>query len=163
MAVRITAKFDARDIEKMFLEKMRKIDQVILTRLIFIAEKFVKNARSKGAYTDQTGNLRSSIGYIILKDGSEIRSDFERSMKTSGGKRRKRNYGKDGIKVAKELIEEIKSNFPKGYVLIVVAGMDYAAAVEAKGYDVITSSAEIAVDDLNRAMKELKSKIDRIR
>lgn len=162
MAVRITAKFDARDIEKMFLEKMRKIDEVVLNRLIYIAEKFVKNARDKGSYTDQTGNLRSSIGYIILKDGREIKSDFERQMKVSGG-RRKRNYGKDGVRVAKELIDQIKSDFPKGYVLIVVAGMNYAAAVESKGYDVITSSSEIAVDDLRRAIKEIKSKIDRIK
>jgi len=35
---------------------------------------------------------------------------------------------------------QIKSKY-KGLVLIGIAGMEYAAAVEAKGYDVITGSA----------------------
>ena len=32
-------------------------------------------------------------------------------------------------------------DYPKGMVLIGVAGMGYAAAVESRGYDVITGSA----------------------
>ena len=41
--------------------------------------------------------------------------------------------------------------------------MDYAAAVEAKGYDVITNSSIEAIKDLKQAVKEIKAKIDKIK
>lgn len=79
---------------------------------------------SKGFY-DISANLRSSIGYIVQKDTKEISSNFE-------GKSEGKNKG---LATAKK----IASKFT-GYSLILVAGMDYAVAVESKGYDVISSS-----------------------
>ena len=46
-----------------------------------------------------------------------------------------------------ELIEKIKAKYPKGLVLIVVAGKNYAAYVEAKGYNVL-SSAELMAENI---------------
>jgi hypothetical protein len=43
--------------------------------------------------------------------------------------------------------------------LIVVAGMDYAAAVESRGKDVLTASSIKAKNELKQAIKDLKRKV----
>ena len=95
--------------------------------LIRIGEEFVNKARTKGEYMDDTGNLRSSIGYILIDNGKVINQNF------SGN-------DAEGKIAAMDYANQIKSKY-KGLVLIGIAGMEYAAAVEAKGYDVITGSA----------------------
>ena len=91
----------------------------------------VAEARKSGSYTDRTGNLRSSIGYCIVENGNIItKSGFEKVLSTA-------SQGKgSGEKSLSDLISE----YSKGLVLIVVAGMNYAAAVEAKGYNVLDSA-----------------------
>jgi hypothetical protein len=42
------------------------------------------------------------------------------------------------------LINELKEKYNKGFVLIVVAGMDYAVYVEALGRNVLSSSKLLA-------------------
>jgi hypothetical protein len=96
--------------------------------LLRVGEEFVNQARRSGEYTDRTGNLRSSIGYILINDGKIIHQYI--TGKTSKGKQ-----------TAISFINEIKSVYNKGLVLVGFAGMQYAAAVESKGYDVITGSA----------------------
>lgn len=44
-------------------------------------EEFVKIARLEGNYIDHTGNLRSSIGYVIVKDGRIVGKNFQLSEK----------------------------------------------------------------------------------
>lgn len=145
----IKARFTPADVERMIREKADRIDKAILSRLQYIGEKFVNNARKNHTYLDQTGNLTSSIAYIILKDGSRKKDNYKKSEKGSGGER--------GLTAAKAMIEELKVKFPKGYVLICVAGMDYAASVESKGKDVITASSIAAKKDLENAVKSFKS------
>jgi len=111
-------------------------------------EQFVTNARNSASFTDRTGNLRSSIAYVILKNGVQIDSNFE-----------ERKGGKDGISAARDVISDAKKNFPTGFVLIGVAGMDYAAAVEARGFDVISKSASIAESSLRQAISKLGNKL----
>lgn len=111
--------------------------------LIRIGEEFVNKARSKGEYMDQTGNLRSSVGYILIRDGKVINQNIS---------------GKDaeGKIVAVDFANQVKSTYNKGLVLVGFAGMEYAAAVEAKGFDVITGSAptkEIMVSAFNKFLK----------
>lgn len=98
-----------------------------LAILIRIGEKFVNDARKKGEYTDRTGNLRSSIGYVLIENGQIINKNI--SGRTP-----------DGTARAEAFAESIKNQY-KGLVLVGFAGMEYAAAVESKNYDVITGSA----------------------
>lgn len=148
MAVSIAAKFNKADIRKVLEEKRKNFEEALLMRLRRIGEQFVSNARQRADFTDRTGNLRSSMGYVILKDGNQLYDNFQQ-----------KSGGTVGVDKAKEVIDEIKKNFPTGYVLIGVAGMDYAAAVESKGFDVITSSAGIAELSLKDAVKKLSSKL----
>lgn len=141
-------RFKAGQFEKQLAAYAKKMDQAIINRLIYVGESFVRNARLNGNYADHTGNLRSSIGYIILKNGRTINQLFEEADKG--------NDKKSGVKAGARVASELKKRYPNGYVLIVVAGMNYAAAVESKGKDVITGSSKQAEAMLESFMNKLK-------
>lgn len=123
----IKALFKGKQLQNIFETFEKDVDNKTLQTLQFVGEKFVNKARLTGNYTDRTGNLRSSIGYIILKDGKTIDRNFQGKSK--------------GKQQAQSVASEVALQYPKGFVLIGVAGMEYAAYVEAKGFDVITGSA----------------------
>jgi hypothetical protein len=149
MVVKLVPKFTKAQIQEMLESKIGVIQQAVLSRLQRIGETFVTNARLNGTYKDRTGNLRSSVGYVILKNGEQVFENFE--GKTSVGKQ-----------TAKAAADEIASQYPTGYVLIGVAGMEYAAAVESRGYEVITSSSITAREELKTALQGLQKKIEQI-
>lgn len=94
-----------------------------------------QNTYSEQAYRDRTNNLRSSIGFVIFKDGQIVSSYFNKSgsgNEGDGGKGASR-----GLESAEEESGQVSSN---GYVCVLVAGMHYASSVETKGYDVISGS-----------------------
>lgn len=123
----IKALFTGKQLANVFEQFQNEVDDKILQTLQYMGERFVNKARLSGNYRDRTGNLRSSIGYIILMDGKVIDRNFSGKSK--------------GQIEAKSVAHEVALQHPKGYVLIGVAGMNYAAAVEARGFDVITGSA----------------------
>lgn len=149
MAVSITPKFSKADIQKMLAKKKQVIEKVIISRFQRIGETFITNARNNNTYTDQTGNLKSSIGYVILKDGEQIfGSSFEQVKE-----------GIKGTKAGPKLTDEVSKKYTRGFVLIVVAGMEYALYVEAKGYDVLTASSIAAENDLKKAVEQISKKV----
>lgn len=134
--------FRQGDIDRRIDRFTVSIEQRIIWTLAMVGEKFVNDARSTRTYKDQTGNLRSSIGYIIARDGNIIQENIE-------GKA-------EGRSQAKKIAEEVLRENRKGFVLIVVAGMEYAAAVESKGYDVITGSVPATKALLKSKIKEYR-------
>lgn len=144
-------KFDKRQIKKLVSEMKERVEEAILLNLKRIGEQFIVNARNNANFTDRTGNLRSSIGYVILKNGLQLVGSNWVQIKEGG----------EGIIAGKKLIEELSRKYDTGLVLICVAGMDYAAAVEAKGFDVISSSATVAEQSLKKAIERLKGKIQK--
>lgn len=127
-----------------------------------IGQKTVTAIRTGDAsnWNDQTGNLRSSIGYIIVHDGNIVnRSGFKQ---VNGPKRNKFNVG--GSKEGRSYAERLATQFPNGYVLIIVAGMDYAAYVEnIEGKAVLAQGKLLAkrlhkelVDKYNARMEQRK-------
>ncbi|SEV88907.1 hypothetical protein SAMN05428988_0156 [Chitinophaga sp. YR573] len=157
--IKIKPKFTAAQIEKLLNGKLDLISKAYFERLQYIGENFVKNARENATFTDRTGNLRNSIGYIILKDGKQLISNFR---KTTSGDGETKIEGKGGFQIGQEKAQEIGEKFPKGFVLICVAGMNYAAAVESLGFDVIASSSIIAKDELKKAIESIFKKIQRL-
>lgn len=134
-------------VEDFFDRFINRAEEQILKNLQRAGELFVKNARLYGSYKDQTGNLRSSIGYIIIKDGDVLSENFQLSDK--GTDRH------SGLKQGRKLIKEIAEMYPNGYVLIGVAGMEYAACVEAMGYNVVTGACIQCEEDLKRVSKRI--------
>lgn len=105
--------------------------KVIVNTFCYVGEQCIIEARNNGDYTDQTGNLRSSIGYAVIWNGKVIQKELADKVK----------IGDEGTsKGEKFLSDRIKKAQKKGIVLIVTAGMNYAEYVEAKGYNVLTSA-----------------------
>lgn len=156
MALSITPKFTKAQIKEVLEKRRENLGKVILLRFQRIGETFVTNARNNGNYKDHTGNLRSSIGYVILQDGEQVFENF----KTFPAVDAETKGATVGAENAKAAIDDIAQQFPTGYVLIVVAGMDYAAAVESKNYDVLTSSSLIAENDLKTAILTIQGKLN---
>lgn len=127
--------------------KTKMIEDYNRKAVLFLAqlgERVVRYAREDMSqakhYTDRTGNLRNSIGYIIVQDGRLIRSAFTgATMPTSGNDGSPNDAHSTGLSYAQEVAKELSKS--KTY-LVWVAGMHYASAVEAKGFDVITGSGD---------------------
>ena len=134
------------EIDRYTEQKLKGLEQAVIRTLTYCGELCLNVARSTNSYKDQTGNLRSSIGYVVTVDGRIVnQSDFETVKKGGDG-------SKQGAAFAKQLVRR----FPKGICLIVVAGMEYAAHVTNMGYDVL-DSAELTADRIvPRLLKSLK-------
>ena len=118
--------FAASMVKRVMDDFLKKTDAEIIATLYYIGEEFVNTCKISGNYTDRTGNLRSSIGCAVMKDGSIIKS-------ISFGS------NSEGVTKGDEFADEIKAQFPEGYYLVVYAGMHYAIYVETKGFSVISS------------------------
>ena len=124
-----------------------KIKSIINT-MKYIGQTCVTQAKENPGYMDQTGNLRSSIGYVVVYDGSIV----------SGGEFEKIINGDDGVRSGEALIQKLVSENPKGIVLIVVAGMNYAAYVETN-LNVISSAELLAESMVPQMLRQLGFKI----
>ena len=110
---------------------LKMTDDEIIATLYYLGEEFVNICKISGNYMDRTGNLRSSIGCAVMKDGEIIKSIHYVSTHDDEGK---------GERSGVEFSEEIRSQFPQGYFLVVYAGMHYAIYVESiERYSVISS------------------------
>lgn len=146
--------FSPADIRAKLESGAKRIETAIITRLAYLGEECVNHARSLDTYKDQTGNLRSSVGYLIARDGRILKQFFETANKDEGGK---------GKGTARKIALEVLAGAGSGYALIVVAGMNYAAKVEAKGLDVLSSAEQYAKKELPRMKAQLKTQIARMK
>lgn len=133
--------FNIKDIDRSFDNFYKEVDSKELEVLKYIGEAFVNEARSMHTYKDRTGNLRSSIGYQIAHKGKVVFGDFQGTP--------------EGQQAAKEVVKDVLSKERTGFVLIGVAGMNYAYYVESKGLDVITGSTQKAEKMMETIVKKL--------
>ena len=133
------------DVDEMVAVAAGQMEQAVIYRFAEIGEKCVNEARKKHDYTDRTGNLTSSIGYVIAVDGQVIRqSSFEKVKR-----------GDDGVKRGPDMAREIAAQTPKGIALIVVAGMNYARYVADRGKNVLQSAELLQEKLVDRLVKQL--------
>ena len=139
---------------------MKIVHDEIFRALSYLGEQCVIKIRDRSAnesWIDQTGNLRSSIGYAIYEKGrKEIESAFK-IVKT----------GVEGSSEGKKMIDELASSYSNTYALVVVAGMNYAEYVEAKdNKDVLASTELFARKEvgkyLSKAIKRAEAKIEKL-
>ncbi|GIM52044.1 hypothetical protein CAPN004_10740 [Capnocytophaga cynodegmi] len=131
-------------IDRYLAEEVAKREKVFIDALTRIGEECVIEARENGDYLNQTGNLRSSIGYAIIKNGRIVSSSSFDAV----------NNAKEGKGQSKKLINDLLSEFSQGIALIVVAGMNYAAYVETKR-NVISSSELLAKQRARTILEQL--------
>lgn len=148
------------------LRDVQNIEKALIRRMQYIGEQFVIDCRTQPqpsvsrrpdkltgkalfsgpkepVFEDQTANLRSSEAYFIVKNNTVI-----------GGN----TYGTpQGIEHAKQVMADMPAK--SGLRLIGVAGMQYAAAVESLGYNVITKQSYVAIDNLHIQFERLTKKV----
>lgn len=151
MGIKMTTPISA--IEAYINAELNRIHSLTVRMLCFLGEKCVIEARdrsSEASWFDQSGNLRSSIGYVVVCNGHIVNIGDFTLVKN----------GTDGAKEGKTLAEKLAKNYKQGYALIVVAGMNYAVYVEALENKVVLTSAELlAKRELPLMVEKLKTQI----
>jgi len=148
----ITPKFNMDDVRERFGGFLDEVERKEIIRLQKLGEKCVNHARNVApdvGFEDQTGNLRSSIGYMVFNNGIAIHTGYDQVLN-----------GSEGAKKGEELARKVGEQ-TKGICLVVTAGMEYAVYVEAKGRDVITSAEMMAERELPEELEKLVANIKR--
>ena len=144
----MTPMFNPHDLSQTRTAALR---QRLETALAFILNdlgmELVSYARQNRTYTDRTGNLTNSMGYVVMKRGT---------IAAHGGEL----GGGEGQEAAFKLYSELAPQTQYDYCLIIVAGMNYAAYVEAKGYNVLLPAQLKADLEFVDRMKKLMAKYD---
>lgn len=129
-----------------------------VTYLTVVGERCVKYARDDMSaarhFTDRTGNLRNSIGYIVVQDGRVKLDSFAGNTPPSEGNKGDASMAhQKGLSYAEQVA---RTYSPDKTYLIVVAGMEYAVCVEAKGFDVITGTHDWVESNVTKFRAEFK-------
>lgn len=131
--------------------------QYNLNYLGLLCIRRIRDRSGKESWYDQTGNLRSSIGYAIYGYGRKtIESDFESVL-----------GGNEGSAKGRQMVDKLASQYSDTYALVVVAAMEYAEYVEAiESKDVLASTEVWAKREVERylqkAIKEAEQEIQRL-
>lgn len=119
-----------------------RLERATIFLLSYLGEELVKFARENHTYTDRTGNLTNSMGYAVVKQGK---------MVTYSGENQPGEGAAEGLKVAMQMANKLQNSFS----LIIVAGMNYAAYVESKGYNVILPAQLRAYTEFPKTIQRL--------
>ena len=133
----ITAK-GQNDVLRSMQQEIERNNKKIDTALRYSGEVGVSVARNHGSYTDRTGNLRSSVGYLVHSKGN---SDEVAGFTGTS----------EGTNEGEKAIREVAAALSSEHALVMVAGMPYAENVERRGFDVLSQGALEA----ERTFKEL--------
>lgn len=150
----IKPNFTKDDVRERFDAFLNEIEKKQIAKLQRLGEMCLVEARTNKGYMMQTGALLSSTGYEVFVDGVAIHSQFDAA---SGAES---NAAETGIKSGQSIAETIGKG-TNGIALVVVAGMNYATYVEAKGYNVLSSAEHLAERELPRMLEKLISNIRR--
>lgn len=107
-----------KEFTQYLFQQAERMEQALVYNLEALVAELENHAKLSAEYKDQTSNLKSSIGGVVLQNGKPVTyKGF-----TSGTP--------EGNTTGMNYINSLIPNYPKGFVLLVVAGMDYAAYVE---------------------------------
>lgn len=146
----ITPNFTQADVKARFDRLINAIEIRQIKRMQYLGEQCVVMARNNGDYTDQTSNLRSSVGYMVFKNGIAVHEGYELT-----------GEGLEGLMAGKQLAKKVGAKYRNGICLVVTAGMYYALMVESRGRDVLTSTELFAKQEMPKMLAELKANINK--
>lgn len=128
------------------------LNMKIEARLVYLGMDAQKHAKEHKGYKDRTANLKNSISYVLYHDGQPIQTGIGHAEKAT-----------ETMSMA-QLDSQIKENVedfarehvqPKGYTLIIVAGMNYGKHVENKGYNVLYLTRDFVETELKKLIQEV--------
>lgn len=140
-----------RQLQERLLAKKEVVERRLDMELRQLGEDAVTHAKENKGYKDHTANLKNSISYALFKDGELLTQSIgnipEPDATKEGQSQVEGNLTayatKNGVIAA------------KGYTLIVVAGMNYGAAVESKGYNVLYLTGKWINDKMKEILQEV--------
>lgn len=151
MGIRMTTKLS--EVHDMLMREAECVECLTIRALSKLGEQCVTKIRDRAgdkSWYDQTGNLRSSVGYVIAHNKNIIQYSTFNQV----------NQGSEGVKTGKDLAKELAKRYSNNYVLIVVAGMNYAEFVEAMdNKDVLASTELWAREQVPLMLEKLKRQI----
>lgn len=133
----IVSSFTTADLQALTTASPAIVEEEIIRALSYLGEQCVIRIRDRSgldSWFDQTGNLRSSIGYVVYKNGiTMVESDFKQVKD-----------GSDGVSSGKKAVIDLATKYSdNSYALIILAGMEYAEYVEAMEKKDVLASTEI--------------------
>lgn len=135
----VEVSIQSKDIAKIVQAAIERTRLIVIDRLTEIGRESVEIARSLPStgktYHNRTGRLHDSIGFMITENGTPVVENF---------------ISDEGRKCAQALIDR-----SEGFVLIIVAGAEYAMDIHVRGYDVLDS----AILNAERQFKDFCDKI----
>lgn len=141
------------EVHDMLMREAERVERLTIRALSKLGEQCVTKIRDRAgdkSWYDQTGNLRSSVGYVIAHNKNIIQYSSFNQVK----------QGSEGVKTGKDLAEELAKKYSNNYVLIVVAGMNYAEFVEAMDNKDVIASTELWVkEQVPLMLEKLKKQI----
>lgn len=151
MGIRMTTKLS--EVHDTLMREAERVERLTIRALSKLGEQCVTKIRDRAgdkSWYDQTGNLRSSVGYVIAHNKNIIQYSTFNQVK----------QGSEGVKTGKDLAKELAKRYSNNYVLIVVAGMNYAEFVEAMGNKDVLASTELwAREQVPLMLEKLKRQI----
>ena len=132
-------------------EKREQLIKALNVRLMQLAEEAVTYSKENKGYQDRTANLKNSISFALYLDGEIVVSKIgaiPKAEEVVGGQdavgEALQNYAQQDGVVA-----------PKGYSLIIVAGMNYGKYVEDKGYNVLHLTKYYLRSEMKKIFEEV--------
>lgn len=149
------------EFKRFISDEVERIEMLTKRTLFRLGEEAVTTARNRPqreSWFDHTGNLRSSVGYVVSKGGVPIEPNGviaqSSSFKTIA-------QGSEGSIKGKEYATKIARSLGGDYGLVVVAGMEYAQLVEdIEGKDVLATATIQAKQNFPIYMENLKRQIE---
>ena len=144
-------------LQKRLNEKRQQIISYLNMRLMQLAEEAVTYSKENKGYQDRTANLKNSISFALYLDGQLVNSVVGKIPKEEEAE-----GGQEGVSAAlNEYAQKEGVVTPKGYSLVIVAGMNYGKYVEDKGYNVLHLTKYFLRDEMKKIFEEVAEMIKR--
>lgn len=142
-------------LQKRLNEKRQQIISYLNMRLMQLAEEAVTYSKENKGYQDRTANLKNSISFALYLDGQLITSVVGKIPKAE-----ETEDGQEGVSAALgEYAQKDGIVAPKGYSLVIVAGMNYGKYVEDKGYNVLHLTKYFLRSEMKKIFDEVTEMI----
>lgn len=132
---------DSSGFERQIAQATQEIEAKMVQILADAGRTIAATARANGNYRDVSGDLRNSNGFLLMIDGVIKAEEF---LSGNGGSK------------ARSLALQVADTSRDTICLVVVNGMDYAAKVESRGADVLTSAEQFAKRAIPQMLQQLK-------
>ena len=144
-----------RQLQQKLNEKKEALKRVLDMKLLQLAEEAVTHAKYNKGYRDRTANLKNSISFALFYDGELVTKHLGQLSKPEEAPKEHKGIENN----LDAYTQEDGVVAPSGYSLIIVAGMEYGAHVEHKGYNVLHLTKYYVHEELRKILEETLEEI----